>query len=195
MMVDYKSIKEYVMKIHSNHPFAGYDHVERVHGICMELSQGLDVDEDVLRVAAYLHDIAVPIYGAEKHYEKALDVVEGLLRDWGLPEEKYDAVFEAIRTHTRYSNSEPKSLEAKILKDADGIDYLGAVGILRGVLRGYTSGKYKGNVSTNGKILLNNLIDTARGTFSTEKGKKIAEERMDFIKNFIERLDGEINID
>ena len=32
----------------------------------MELAKGLDVDMDVLRVAAYLHDIAVPVLGADK---------------------------------------------------------------------------------------------------------------------------------
>jgi len=63
---------------------------------------------------------------------------------------------------------------------------------MRGVIREYRSGKYKGNVTEHGQALLNNLIDTTNGTFSTDKGKKMAQERIEFIKVFVEQLGGEI---
>lgn len=193
-MTDFNRLIDYAKEKHTGHPFAAFDHVERVHQICMELAKGLEVDEELLRTAAYLHDIAVPVLGAEKHNEKALEVAGDFLKEVGFPESKVDALYEAINTHTRYYNTVPKSIEAQILKDADGIDYIGVVGILRSVMRSSRSKKYDGNVSEHGVALLQSLIDSSKGTFSTEKGKMMAEERMNMVQKYIDRLQDEIQL-
>lgn len=193
-MVDYDKVITFVKAKQSNHPFAGFDHIERVHNICMELAKGVDVDIDVLRVAAYLHDIAVPVLGPAKHHERAAEVVGDLLDKVGLAPEKQKLVFDIIRTHTRYSKTDPITLEAKILKDADGIDYLGAVGIMRGVLRSFQNKIYAGNVSSQGKQILDDLLNNVEGTFATEKGRQMANERIEFIKIFKKRLAEEIAV-
>jgi uncharacterized protein len=191
-MVNYEKLINYVNTKQAGHPFAGTDHVERVHNLCLVLAEGLKVDMEVLRVAAYLHDIAVPVFGPTKHNEQAEEVVGNLLSEIGLASEKQKVVFEAIRTHTRYYNLKPTSIEAEILKDADGIDYLGAVGIARGVLRSFKNGKYSGNVSLEGKGILLNLLDGIESTFATKKGKKMANDRIAFIKLYIKELEEEL---
>ncbi len=191
-MTNYDRLIEFVREKQTGHPFAGFDHVERVHQISLELAKGLEVDEELLRTAAYLHDIAVPVFGAERHHERAAEVADALLDEIGFPREKKAALYEVINTHTRYYATEPKSLEAKILKDADGIDYIGAVGVLRGVIRGFRSKKYDGNVSGHGVQLLESLIQNAIGTFTTEKGQKMAEVRIELIRQYIHELQYEM---
>jgi len=193
-MIDYEKLISFVKEKHASHPFAGFDHIERVHNICMQMAKGSDADVDVLRVAAYVHDIAVPVFGPEKHYERAAEVLGDLLDKVGVSPEKQKQVFDIIRTHTRYTKTEPLTLEAKILKDADSIDYLGAIGIMRAVMRSFRNKSYAGNVSIQGKQILGDLIDTVDDAFATEKGKQIGKERIDFINMFIKRLDKEISI-
>lgn len=190
-MVNYEILRRFVQEKHSGHPFAGWDHILRVHDLCLKLAEGLKVDQDVLRVAAYLHDIAVPVFGPEKHNIRAAEVVGRLLWEIGVPEEKHAAIFDAVKTHTRYASLVAESLEAKILRDADGLDYLGAIGILRNVLRSFKRGSYDGDVSVGGRQLVAELYERVEGTFETGKAKKIAEERIEFIKKFIKRLDEE----
>ncbi len=87
-MIDYEKLKNFVKEKHLNHPIAGFDHIERVHDLCLHLSEGLNIDKEHLRVAAYLHDIAVPPYGPLKHNEKAPEVIGTLLSDLCLSDAK-----------------------------------------------------------------------------------------------------------
>jgi uncharacterized protein len=49
----------------------------------------------------------------------------------GFPSEKIPAVLDAIRTHQPHDD--PQTLEATILRDADILEQLGTIGILRNV--------------------------------------------------------------
>ena len=196
-MVDYAKLKEFIRKTQV-HPVAGIDHIKRVHDICMKLAEKKEgVDYDVLRVAAYLHDSAVPFTGSKDHHEKAVQAIGSLLTEIGLPAEKHGRVFEAIRTHSRQHRGHvPATLEARILKDADGIDGIGAVGILRAVLRSYKGGTYDGNVTENGMKLVNSRMLNIEGvdnTFFTEEGRQMAEEKIQFHRLFMSRLQEELS--
>ena len=193
-MIDYEMIVSAVREKHQGQSFGGYDHIERVHDLSMALARGLSVDVDALRVAAYVHDLAVPVYGPEKHNERAEEVAKDLLDKAGVPPEKQKKAFAIIRAHTRFAKTEALTLEAEILRDADGIDYLGAVGIMRGVLRGLRHKSYSGDINSQGKKLLENLIQNIEETFATEKGKMLAKERIEFMRLFMEHLDEELSI-
>jgi len=56
-----------------------------------------------------------------------------LLTEWGFPAEKLDAVAEAIRTHQ--PKDEPAIPEAVVLRDADILEQLGAIGALRTLVK------------------------------------------------------------
>lgn len=59
------------------------------------------------------------------------DVARGLLRQVGWDEERIEAVAHAIEAHSFSSGIEPRSREAAVLRDADRLDALGALGIAR----------------------------------------------------------------
>jgi uncharacterized protein len=196
IVVDYEKLQAFVDKTQP-HPVAGFDHIKRVHDICMKIAkEKTNVDYDVLKVAAYLHDAAVPILGNKDHHENAARVIGNLLHDIGLPVEKHSKVFAAIRTHSRQERGlVPASIEAQILKDADGIDGIGAVGILRAVLRSFKGGTYDGNVNENGLKLVKSRILNIQGsgsTFFTEEGQKMAEDKIKFLHLFMSQLQDEL---
>jgi len=111
----------------------GWPHVERVYRLSMHISkfegeQGLDLD--ALKAAALLHDIAKPLQkrnrGAD-HGKIGAEMAENFLKSLGFGEDKIKIVYNAIRAHNK--GEKPRSMEAKILCDADFLDKLGAVGV------------------------------------------------------------------
>jgi len=197
-LVDYERLNAFLQKNQIHH-VTGMDHIKRVHDICLKIAKktnNANIDYDVLRVAAYLHDCAVPVSGSLNHHEKAAQTIGNLLEEIGLPPEKQTRVLEAIRTHSRQKKGlVPETLEAQILKDADGIDGIGAVGILRAVLRSYGNQSYDGDVNKNGVKLVNSRMLNIQGSdnaISTEVGKRMAEEKIRFHQLFMKTLEEEL---
>ena len=168
----------------------GIDHALRVWRWCEILAHGEDVDMDVLHAAAFLHDISVPTMGRKTHYEDGARMAEGFLREIGYPEEKLSSVLHAIRAHSRWGGPKCETQEAKILRDSDVLEFLGAIGMVRGVLRGLEEG-YKGDVS-EAPALLSGTKNKAGGKFYTKKAMEIAEGRSKVMEKFITRLREEL---
>jgi uncharacterized protein len=58
-------------------------------------------------------------------------VIDPILTDVGFPMEKSDSVKVAILTHSYYDANAPKTAEAILLHDADSLDFLGNVAVMR----------------------------------------------------------------
>jgi len=169
---------------------SGLDHAERVLFWCERLGEALGADLEVLRLAALLHDVAVPTAGRERHFEEGARMAEELLSELGLPREKVKAVASAIRAHSTFGGPEPETLEEKVLFDADRLDFIGAIGIARAIARGLLSGAYSGDVSEL-PALLRSTLEKGR-KFYTEEGEMAAEERIRFMEEFIRQLEAEL---
>src|ERR671917_2917977 len=118
------------------HPVWGYGHCVRVHGLAEELAraEGISHDPEILRVAALLHDV-----GLYKPYamrepadpaKRSALVARRILQDWDFPPQASQAVIEAIELHPPGVPGSTAS-ETILLKDAIGLDYLGAIGVSR----------------------------------------------------------------
>lgn len=119
---------------HFRNPAWGYSHCERDYALARALARSdhVTLDDDVLFAAAYLHDMAAfPPWANPKadHADEAAARVERVLRDFGFPVAKIDAVRGAIRTHMY--QRDPIGTEALYLHDADALDWLGAIGAAR----------------------------------------------------------------
>jgi uncharacterized protein len=117
-----------------------YTHQVRLFELAKSLAGNEPFDEDVLFAAAWMHDLGVfighrpedPLALAKwDNVAYAIEKTPPILKDLGFPAEKIPAVLEVIRTHLPSSN--PISFEAVLLRDADILEQLGAVGILRTV--------------------------------------------------------------
>ena len=95
-------------------------------------------DDDIVFAAAYLHDLGVFIGHRQEdpatlatwdHIAYTCDRAPALLASFRFPAEKIPAVLACIREHL--PNTPPHTFEATLLRDADILEQLGAVGILR----------------------------------------------------------------
>ncbi len=156
-------------------------HVKRVVALARYIAEREGADVEVVVKAAELHDIA---RGEENHALKGASIARKIL-----PPEIAEKVAHCIEAHSFSSGIEPKTLEAKVLSDADKIDAMGAVGIARAFL--YSGEKGRGIEETlkhfEEKLL--KLYDC----LYTETAKEIARERHAFLKEFYERLKGELS--
>ncbi len=132
----YSKIREIVEKELSDSAH-DLEHVTRVHDLCLRLAKGESyLDLDVLRTAAWLHDIGIAREdqdnsGNTDHALLAAKMAERILRHLGDSEERIDRVKHCILAHRFRSSVEPKTKEAMILFDADKLDALGAIGVAR----------------------------------------------------------------
>lgn len=200
------------------------DHVDRVYNLCLNLAEGLDVDLDVLRAAALLHDIARireddDPSGRTDHALVGAGMAARILNDIGFPEEKIEHVRECIVSHRFRTGNGPQSLEARILFDADKLDIVGAIGIARGFVwvgrnnaRIYSKPDIEAYARENleGGKLNGRIKDKTKHSWQieweiktkhiidklhTEKAKEMCRERRDFVKSFLDRLEKEVRGD
>jgi uncharacterized protein len=91
-------------------------------------------DATVLICASYQHDLVnLPKDAPDRHLasRKSAHAAEPLLRDLNLTQSQIEATQHAIEAHSFSAKIPPRTLEAKILRDADRLDALGAIGIAR----------------------------------------------------------------
>ena len=108
------------------------DHVLRVLKRCIRLGEKLNADLEALVAAVYLHDLGRHYIDDKAHGALSALKAGPVLERINFPEEKRETVLHAIQVHDVSANPENRTtLESKILYDADKIDTLGVVGVLR----------------------------------------------------------------
>ncbi len=113
----------------------GFDHIERVYGLCRRIGGQEGADMEILLAAALLHDSqgSHPGKGQRNdHHLRSAEFAAEVLAVEGWDNARIQAVQHCIRAH-RYRRGEeaPETLEAKVLFDADKLDVIGAVGVVR----------------------------------------------------------------
>lgn len=97
-----------------------------------------------------------------------------------------------MECHSRYGGPEPKTLEAEVARDADALEYLGAIGIVRAVVRGLKDGSFSGRAEDFPEFL-RRLIAKLEHTFQIEEARLLGEERIKFMKKFLQRMELELS--
>jgi uncharacterized protein len=123
-------------------PIEKYGHQPRLYALTQQIAAGMDYDDDIVFAAAFLHDIGVFIGHRPEDLDAlarwdntayAIAQTPAILQSIGFPADKIPAVQEAIRTHQHHFT--PQTIEATLLRDADILEQLGAVAILRTVCK------------------------------------------------------------
>jgi uncharacterized protein len=185
-----KRIWQHVKGDLAHEPVASTDHVERMTRWSQELGPAIDADMEVLIPGALLHDVGVVI-NRKKHYVAGRNRAEEILRESGFPEEKIEAALHVLEAHSRYGGPEPRSTEAKVGQDADALEYIGAIGILRAVVRGLNDGSFSGRIS-DFPGYLRSILAKVEGTFHTEKAEELGQSRLKYMRSFLERIEREL---
>jgi uncharacterized protein len=182
-----------VSEILAQEPVASVDHVERMAAWCEKLGRPLGADLETLIAGALVHDTGVTI-DRKTHYTAGRGRAKDILLEAGFPAEKVDAALQVMEAHSRYGGPEPSSLEAKVGQDADALEYIGAIGIVRAVVRGLTDGSYSGRASEF-PAFLTSILGKVEGTFHTEQAERLGTERIAYMKSFLERITKELDFE
>lgn len=177
-------------------PVDKFGHQPRLYALAVELGAGMDFDDDVVFAAAWLHDIGVfighrPEEPAElarwDHVPYTVARVAELLPAWGFPAGKVDAVAEVIRTHQ--PKDEPVSTEAILLRDADILEQMGAVGLFRAVAKVGRDSRYPRFSSV--LPVLKAAAESLPGRLRLPQSRKQAETRAELLQAVISALEVE----
>lgn len=85
------------------------------------LAEKLNADVEVVELAAWLHDIGSIAYGRENHHITGAEIAEIKLKELNYPQSKIEEVKHCILSHRGSQDITPKTIEAQILADADGM--------------------------------------------------------------------------
>jgi uncharacterized protein len=191
-----------------------FKHVDRVRGWAVRIAEreGFE-DLELVEAAALLHDIGLAqVERRNQHAQVGAEIAAQFLREKQLfTDQEVDAIYEAIRCHSSPSGG---GKLGEILRDADKLDAMGAVGIMRAFTSKYAKPEYspysvKGD--TWGKTMQefekrfaegwgigDYILDQVNfqisffGELRTETAKRIAEPLVQFMKAYVLQLETEI---
>lgn len=128
-----EEIELFVKEKHADLGSHDYSHVLQVTEFAIEIANNIEEEVDPLVVicGALLHDIG-RVISDEMHGLVGGSIAEELLESLPLSNEQASRITKVVVRHTATSHVVPQSVEEKIVYDADGLDQLGAMGLLRG---------------------------------------------------------------
>jgi uncharacterized protein len=181
-----------------------WEHSLRVFRLCERIGDIERADMVVLLIAACLHDIGRCYQDASNgricHAKKGAELAEPLIQPLPLSEERKRNILHCIRSHRFRGDGVPKTIEARVLFDADKLDAIGAVGIGRAFL-------FAGEVGARLHNLQENIDDTQsysiddtgyreyrvklskiKDRILTDEGKRLASDRHAYMVSFFDRF-------
>ena len=181
-----------------------WEHTLRVFRLCEVMGPAENADMDVLRAAAYLHDIGRDLQdasnGAICHAEKGAQMAEPAVEALPLSKKQKQNIIHCIRSHRYRNHHQPATIEARVLFDADKLDAIGAVGVARAFLFAGEVGARLHNPALDAeKARPYSVDDTGYREFKvklckikdrmlTAEGRKWARERHAFMNDFFNRF-------
>lgn len=195
----------------SAHLDASHDlaHIKRVVNAAMQICQNEGAFWQVVLPAAWFHDyVIIPKKDPRRAEASRLSAQAALvyLESVHYPGEYFSDIAHAIEAHSFSANIECRSLEAKIVQDADRLDALGAIGLTRlfntsgqmGSLLYEALDPLATQRELNDQLfaldhIFKKLFPIVR-TLKTESGQREGYQRVQFIKVFVDQLMQEIGM-
>ena len=187
---------------------AGHDyfHIERVYKIALKIAQNEGANQEVVALAALLHDIAdYKFHGGNESLgvKKASEFLASI----NTPQHTHEAVIsilEQIGFKGGHQQVTQPSLELQAVQDADFLDAMGAIGIART----FNYGGFKNNliydpsISPNlsmskemykkgGGTTINHFYEKLlrlKDKIQTPTGKKMAQKRHEFMQQYLSQF-------
>jgi len=203
------SLENEVKKRIENDPAHDFEHTIRVYKNAQKICKKEKANEKLVLSAALLHDI-VSYPKSDKRSKtssiKSATKSKQILEKLDFSKDEIAIISDAISDHSFSQNKIPKTLEGKILQDADRLDALGAIGIARVFATGGSLKRpfYKIDDPFCKKRIPNDKTWTVDHFFqkllkleslmNTKSGKAEAKKRTKIIKEFLNQLKQEISI-
>ena len=128
------SLKDESKKIIDGDSAHDFEHVMRVYKNAKKICKEEKANEKLILSAALLHDIVSYPKSDKRSKMSSLESAKKskqILKKYDFSKEEILIISDAICDHSFSQNKVPRTLEGKILQDADRLDALGAIGIAR----------------------------------------------------------------
>ena len=174
-------------------PADKFGHQPRLYALACRIAEGEQCDDDVLFAAAWMHDLGVFLghrpadpekLAAWNHVPYTITRSLELLTEWGFPAEKLESVAEAIRTHQ--PKDEPVSTEAIVLRDADILEQLGAIGALRAFVKVGRDTRFR--VYSDVVPVLDRAVGGLPGKLRLAQSRELAKSRVLILQAFLSAI-------
>jgi uncharacterized protein len=189
-----KQTRDYIQKRMEGEG-TGHDwwHVQRVVNSALTIGQAEGADLYVVELGALLHDIA-----DWKFYDGDIEIGPRLAKEW-LESLQADQVVvdevEFIVCHLSFrggKNITPmRTLEGKVVQDADRLDALGAIGISRAFAYGGSKARPLHDPYSPDETTIQHFYDKlllVKDRMNTPTGRKLAENRHDYLEGFLKQF-------
>ena len=133
-MKELDSIKKEVIKIMNNDPAHDFEHVMRIYHNAQKITKKEKANQKLVLTAALLHDIVSYPKSSKRSKFSSVESAKkskSILKKYAFSNEEISIICDAIEDHSFSQNRIPRTIEGKILQDADRLDALGAIGIAR----------------------------------------------------------------
>jgi len=171
-------------------------HQPRLYALTQQVGRGMSYDDDVVYAAAWLHDLGVfighrpedpELLSGWDNVSYAMKQAPAVLLRSGFPTTKVAQVVEVIRTHQPHLS--PTSLEGTILRDADILEQLGAIGIMRVVAKIGRDTRYP--TFTDAAATLRKSLADLPSKIQLDTAKTLAQSRISLLQAFLNELNEE----
>lgn len=165
----------------------GADHSLRVYNNALNIRKAYECNELYVDLGALLHDVDDHKLFNNKNSENA----RKFLIENDFDSEATEDIIEIINSvsFTKNKGTKPNTLEASIVQDADRLDAIGAIGIVRTFMY---SGKNSRGIEDSLKHFDEKLL-LLKDMMNTDEAKSLAEERDSFMKEFLSEINDELN--
>ncbi len=195
------AVKSYHAGDHSGHD---WHHVERVFNTATAIAAEEHAVLFVVQMAALLHDVDdAKLYKGEPRVPAYLSQFPDVPLDWIL-----SAINEV--SFSKNKGNEPSSIESAVVRDADRLDAIGAIGVARVFAYGGSIGRPIYDPRDLMEVVAANKNSTPHAPSSgiyhfyqklllikdmmaTDAGKRMAEKRHEFLELFLDRFFEEWN--
>lgn len=200
-----EKIQPYFEGINACHNFS---HSYRVMNIGFSIGKKENANLDIIKTSALLHDIGRQKQDESKgiicHAEVGAKMAREILEEFEIEKDFINEVVHCIETHRFRKSNPPLSKEAKIIFDSDKLDCIGAIGVLRAAsfsgcfgaevhdpfVDVENSNEYGKEDSAYREYLVK--LSKIKDKLLTDEGKRIAQERHDFMESFFDRANKEV---
>jgi len=172
-----------------------YYHIERVVKMARKIALEEKADLFLVEISAWLHDVGD--YKLHNGVDKSTELITEFLINQNVDYDLIQQILEIISQVSFSKGNTPTTLEAKIVQDADRLDAIGAVGLARVFAYGGSKQREIWNPENPDETSVQHFYDKLlklKDLINTNSAKKIAEERHQYLEDFLARFYQEWNL-
>lgn len=187
-------------------PAHGWEHVQRVYRVAQQIAEEERADTLITGAAALLHDIGRMVQqNGIHHADLSVNESRHILARYPFTSQQVEAIIHAIVAHSFSQGVEPRTLEAHVVRDADRLDGLGAIGIARWAISGavkrtpqtyHPDDPFGEQHELNDKLYMldhfyTKLLTLEAGMY-TATGRRLAARRTAYMRGYLQEFKAEL---